>query len=91
MTIELPTLTCNRCGHTWIPRKPQLPKNCPNPKCNSPYWNKERVKNICRITGKACEIDNSECEYSNLYPKPWAEEYPDFCPLKQDDHDDLPI
>ena len=40
--IVLPTLTCKRCGHTWIPRSTNKPKNCPNPKCKSPYWNKER-------------------------------------------------
>ena len=38
----LPTLTCTRCGHTWIPRSNKLPDVCPNPKCKSPYWNKPR-------------------------------------------------
>lgn len=39
---------CLRCGHEWIPRwydkegKPIPPKTCPNKKCKSPYWNKER-------------------------------------------------
>jgi len=32
-------LYCNRCGHNWKPRNGD-PKVCP--KCNSPYWNKER-------------------------------------------------
>lgn len=41
-TIELPTLRCLRCGHTWIPRKPAPPKNCP--RCISPYWNKPKWK-----------------------------------------------
>lgn len=36
--LKLPYLKCLRCGHIWIPRKPQLPKVCP--KCNSPYWDK---------------------------------------------------
>ena len=31
---------CKRCGHQWIPRSEKEPKVCP--KCNSPYWNKER-------------------------------------------------
>lgn len=35
--------SCNRCGHSWYPRSEQIPKWCP--KCKSPYWNKERVKN----------------------------------------------
>jgi predicted amidophosphoribosyltransferase len=36
-------LRCLRCGHEWYPRdlhKP--PKVCPNPKCKSPYWDRER-------------------------------------------------
>lgn len=38
---KLPTLKCQRCGNTWIPRT-ENPKNCP--KCHSPYWNKPRKK-----------------------------------------------
>ncbi|MDH5375063.1 MAG: hydrogenase maturation nickel metallochaperone HypA [Candidatus Bathyarchaeota archaeon] len=37
----LPQAKCQRCGHTWILRKPN-PKKCP--KCTSPYWNKPRRK-----------------------------------------------
>lgn len=38
-------LKCKRCGHEWYPRTPGvLPRVCPNPKCKSPYWNKERIK-----------------------------------------------
>jgi hypothetical protein len=33
---------CKRCLHTWMPRKPQRPKLCPNPKCHSPHWNDDR-------------------------------------------------
>jgi predicted Zn-ribbon and HTH transcriptional regulator len=33
----LPTLTCKRCGHKWIPRI-SSPAVCPN--CHSPYWDK---------------------------------------------------
>ena len=35
----LSTLTCLRCGATWIPRV-EAPKRCPS--CKSPYWNVER-------------------------------------------------
>lgn len=36
---------CNRCGHHWALLNPNKePKMCPNPKCHSPYWNKERVR-----------------------------------------------
>ena len=35
------TLTCQRCGHKWLPRAFQR-KVCP--KCKSPYWDKERTR-----------------------------------------------
>ncbi len=38
----LPRLKCLRCGHEWIPRSDGPPRNCPNKKCNSPYWDRER-------------------------------------------------
>ena len=38
--LDIPRLECKRCGHQWIPRSTLLPKVCP--KCNSPYWDKER-------------------------------------------------
>jgi len=38
--FKIPTLKCKRCDHQWIPRSPNKPKVCP--KCNSPYWDKER-------------------------------------------------
>lgn len=40
--LNIVTLQCLRCGHVWTPRKNTLPKYCPNPKCNSPYWNQPR-------------------------------------------------
>jgi G:T-mismatch repair DNA endonuclease (very short patch repair protein) len=42
--INLPTLFCKRCFHKWIPRANKLPDVCP--RCNSPYWNKERRQNM---------------------------------------------
>ena len=33
---------CLRCGWKWIPRKPETPTWCPA--CNSPYWNRKRVR-----------------------------------------------
>jgi predicted Zn-ribbon and HTH transcriptional regulator len=39
---EMKTHTCKRCGHSWYPRRPELPVKCP--KCQNPYWNKERIK-----------------------------------------------
>jgi ribosomal protein L37E len=37
-------LRCLRCGHRWFPRSPKQPAHCPNPRCNSPYWNRPRKK-----------------------------------------------
>lgn len=37
-------LKCKRCGYEWTPRSNKLPEVCPNRKCKSPYWNKERVR-----------------------------------------------
>lgn len=34
------TRTCTRCGHTWIARRPNPPKQCPH--CTTPYWNVPR-------------------------------------------------
>lgn len=39
------TCKCRRCGWTWKPRVPN-PGRCP--KCNSPYWNRERQKKTMR-------------------------------------------
>lgn len=47
--FELPTLECKRCGHEWIPRKPQKPKVCP--KCKSAYWDKEKEPRTWKNTG----------------------------------------
>jgi len=38
----IPAVKCLRCGYEWIPRRFKNPKNCA--KCNSPYWNKPKVK-----------------------------------------------
>lgn len=36
---------CNRCGHTWVPRRVDRPaKVCPS--CHSMYWNKTRVRRV---------------------------------------------
>ena len=43
MKIEFEGYQCERCGHKWVPLKPDYyPKVCP--KCKSPYWDRPRVK-----------------------------------------------
>ncbi len=40
--VSLPVWTCVRpkCGHTWIPRKPGRPVECP--KCKRRDWDKKK-------------------------------------------------
>ena len=38
--IAIPTLTCTRCGHPWVPRQAKV-YVCP--KCHSPKWNEPRA------------------------------------------------
>lgn len=45
--IKLPTFTCLRCGHIWIPRKTDYPRMCP--KCKSVLWDKSKGDNNDRI------------------------------------------
>jgi len=40
--IQMTVLKCTRCGYAWVQRKLTSPKRCPA--CNSPYWDKERVR-----------------------------------------------
>ena len=42
MKIKIKGFKCERCLHTWAPRKKGIPISCP--KCKSPYWNKKRRK-----------------------------------------------
>lgn len=39
--MGLQTNKCLRCGHEWVART-KKPVKCPNQKCQSPYWNKEK-------------------------------------------------
>ena len=40
--MTLIKVVCLRCNHNWIPRVEEV-KWCP--KCKSPYWNKQKIKN----------------------------------------------
>jgi len=42
--IEIKKLKCERCGHSWVPRKQNI-VICPS--CKSPYWfrKKKEVEN----------------------------------------------
>ena len=41
--VEIKSVTCKRCGHTWYPRQPTI-RICA--KCKSPYWDKERTHGL---------------------------------------------
>ena len=46
----IPTYTCLRCHHTWVPRKTTRPVVCAS--CNSPYWDIPRpVKGVNKQAG----------------------------------------
>ena len=45
--IEVDGYRCSRCGHEWIPRKPEHPRVCP--RCKSPFWDRERRLATFRI------------------------------------------
>jgi len=40
-SVTIHKLTCERCGHSWVPRV-QTVKTCPN--CRSPYWDTPKQK-----------------------------------------------
>jgi hypothetical protein len=42
--------SCLQCGHSWIRRKPHLPKQCP--KCLSYLWNRAALSNMADIAGQ---------------------------------------
>jgi len=41
--VEINKIKCLRCGHEWVARTTDV-RRCP--KCQSPYWNKPRIKPI---------------------------------------------
>ena len=41
--VTIPKLKCERCGHSWVPRKSEI-TICP--RCKSPYWNRPRKKEV---------------------------------------------
>lgn len=52
MKLKLRKLTCLRCGHNWVPRKPEV-LQCPS--CKSHQWNQVKKCYICGCTNdNAC-------------------------------------
>lgn len=51
-SVTVKELKCRTCDHTWFPRvdsasgKVRKPKNCPNPGCKSPYYNKPYIREV---------------------------------------------
>ena len=44
--MNVPTLHCLRCGHSWIPRSDN-PQKCP--KCGSYHWNVAKESNMSKV------------------------------------------
>jgi hypothetical protein len=45
--VDIPIYECTRCGARWVGKEGRSkPQTCPNPKCRSPYWDRERIKNV---------------------------------------------
>jgi len=43
--MPLQIFHCLRCGYEWVGRRGRpAPKTCANPKCRSPYWDRERIR-----------------------------------------------
>lgn len=58
--MELHTLECQRCGHSWVPRKTEV-LSCPN--CKSRVWNQPKEgsqdkETIAQESGKGSRIDD---------------------------------
>ena len=50
MSAKPLTLTCLRCGHSWLRRVLTEPKRCP--RCTSPYWNQPYTRNVATERGR---------------------------------------
>ena len=59
--IKIPTLICLRCGHSWIPRRPVLAKNCP--KCFTSFWNTPKCREMGGISEKAIDLISTNPHY----------------------------
>jgi hypothetical protein len=62
--MNLPKLKFLRCGHSWIPRSPVLPKNCP--KWITSYWNMQECGEMGRIGGKTIEFISTNPYYKDM-------------------------
>jgi uncharacterized OB-fold protein len=48
MEIELPHVTCKRCGYEWVPRR-EIVYLCANPKCRTPKWNEDAKSKAVKV------------------------------------------
>lgn len=71
--MNVPTLHCKRCGHSWIPRSDN-PQKCP--KCCSYQWNMpkesngEKTKNTSKVEHiMVSEVKDEKIDYKKLINK----------------------
>lgn len=78
MRHQLPTHTCTRCSHTWVPRKPGRPGLCPN--CNSAVWDQPRIRLVSKRTSEiVCPWCQATCPLTGDEARPFPfEGYGDF-------------
>ena len=48
MKVKINLMECKHCGHKWLPRKAEI-RQCPNPKCRTAWFDKEKVKKTLAI------------------------------------------
>ena len=62
MEIDELKTKCGRCGHEWL-RRTDHPKWCPD--CNSPYWDKPRVRK--KGTSKKSKKEVRDTKYEQVF------------------------
>jgi len=45
--VILKRYTCERCGHSWLPRSEDKPRVCPG--CTTPYWDVARINKSKKV------------------------------------------
>lgn len=68
--ISLPTFVCQRCGHTWHPKKEEKPRCCAF--CKSSRWGAVGYKAIALMTHHNGRCTSEECMTKKIQVEEWA-------------------
>ena len=71
ISIQLPSFECQKCGHSWTPRKPEVPERCG--RCKSPYWDRAPagrpgLRTVQRATGAQEHVTPEQPDDRTLIP-----------------------